>query len=170
MTKEQFEHYLKGGVFTAIYAPKSLDIDQASKHFIGHPILVHQNMINNPLQSPEIYKGQHAFNSNVIGGWFPEEDILGLEIVNDFIDQVAPLPVYMYRLIYEERNQIMENFGKIIADLPFIVTREYGSDMDSYVKKLSNPQATLIEKCIWRGEYNEKLNWSVIYGQTYIPS
>jgi hypothetical protein len=161
MNKEQLEHYLKGGHLTATYKPKSLDISAKSKMFINFEIEVYQNMITSPLQSPERWIGQHAFNSKDIEGWFPEEDIENLKIINKFKDTPEPLPQYMYRLYYTEKSQFL-NFGIEDIKLPLLVSKEYHIEADDHVLKLSDPQATKIEKCIYTGN-DDSLEWIQLY-------
>lgn len=159
LTIEQISHYLKGGMFKATYNPPHLDIGDNNKLVIGTTITVHQNMINSPLQTPIEYKDQHAFNSDSIGGWFPEEDIENIIILDDFIENVQVLPAYIYRLHYTKESQIEPNFGKNTGiKLPFVTSREYIREMDDYILKLSTPQATIIEKAIYTGLV-ENLTW-----------
>lgn len=159
MTKEQFEHYIKGGLFKATYKPIGLDISDASRRMAGSTIEVNQNVIVTPIQSPEKWKGQHCFNSPSINGWLPEEDITIIEMIDEFIDFPEVFPMFMYRLTYTEESQIKPNFGNLEISLPLVVHREYSTDNDNYVLKLSNPQATRIEKAKWIGGYNEEPVW-----------
>ena len=165
MTKKQLIHYLKGGKFTAIYNPTKLDISFQSKQMIGKEIIVYQNMIVSPIIHISEYEGQHAFNSENIYGWFPEEDIKIINIIDDFIAPES-LPKYMYKLHYTKENKIEGNFGKNQSlKVPFFVGIEYSWEMDGYVLSLSNPQACKIEKAVWNGEKYKNIKWITIYSE-----
>lgn len=160
MNKKELEHYLKGGKFTCIYNPKMMDIDTNSKSFIGKTITVWQNIVVNPIIEYKEFVGQHAFNTDEIHGWFPEEDIKDLTIIDEFIDNPELLPKYMYRLYYSTKEQLEGNFGTgYDIELPYVSGREYDYDEDEYVKNLSNPAADKIEKAIWNGEAYEDIKW-----------
>jgi hypothetical protein len=163
MTKKQIKHYLKGGKFNAIYNPTKLNIAVESRLQIGNIIVVHQNMIITPILSIKEYEGQHAFNCDSIAGWFPEEDIKHLEIIDEFIDTPEKLPHYMYKLHYSTKEQLTGNFGNAGMDLslPYTTGREYSNEMDSYIKMLSTPAADKIEKAIYTGE-TEEVTWETI--------
>lgn len=163
MTNKQLQHYLKGGCFTATYTPKiTHDLVGDNDWMIGSKITVYQNMIVSPLTSPEKYAGQHAFNSGSIYGWFPEEDISDLEIIDEFIDNPEPLPVYMYKLVFTDQNKLFPNFGKGDWKVPMVVGREFITDSDEYIMKLSKPQADEIWKCVWTGESDE-VHWELMH-------
>ncbi len=152
MTRDQIKHYLLGGKFEAIYNPPSLDISSENKRLIGSTIEVYQNCLNTPVQHGEYdgrWEGQYRFTSPSIGGWFPEEDIQDLKIIDEFLDEefIEPSKQYCYKLTYTEEKQVRSNFGKGFK-APIIVCREYSTEKDEYVLKLSNPQATKIEKRI----------------------
>lgn len=160
MNKQQLAHYLKGGMFLATYNPKKMDISASSKTYIGKKMRVWQNMIISPVISVDTYVGQHAFNSDEIRGWFPEEDIEILEMVDEFIDDPQPLPQYMYRFYYTDEKKLNKNFGKNHGlSVPLIVGREYSIEVDDYVRKLSDPPADKIEKAVWNGEPWEEIQW-----------
>ncbi len=167
LTKEQFEHYIKGGKFEAVYNPiVTDDLSEDNNCMIGDTIVVFQNMIISPLMETN-YFNQHAFNSDDIYGWIPEEDITIIKIFDEYIDNVEPLPQWMYKIIYTDQSKITPNFGehsKIIAtkEHPFVVLRQFPSDFDDYILRLSNPQADSIEKYIWQGKYNEEIKWKSI--------
>lgn len=147
MTREQTIHYLKGGKFKAIYSPVLTDTKDYHKK--GHTITVWQNCLNTPIGENEYQQnwvGQYRFNSDEIYGWFPEEDIKILEMVDEFIGYVESTIKYCYRLTYTDEKQILPNFGKGEFVLPLIVYREYNDEDDDYVRKLSSPQASMIEK------------------------
>lgn len=164
LTKEQLSHFVKGGMFKAIYSPKkTYDITNHSKLMIGREIIVYQNIINSPIMCVTDYRGQHAFNSRDIKGWFPEEDIEIIEMLNDYIDVPQTIPQYLYLLTYTKKKQL-KNFGKNNYKLPLIVGREYSNEVDEYVKELSNPKATKIEKAVWTGvEKYSGLKWKTIF-------
>ena len=165
MTKEQIQHYLKGGKFLAIYdPPKKSDLSSANLMHVHTSILIYQNVIHSPIISIKEYEGQHAFNSDVISGWFPEQDVKELIIQDDFIDNPEPLPAYMFKLHYTTREQVVGNFGNAGEDmsLPFSTGREYSHDAESYVLKLSDPKATKVEKAIYTGE-TETPEWKTIF-------
>lgn len=148
MTKEQLIHYLKGGIFTGTWMPKRSDT--ADYHKKGTEIRLWQNMLITPI-APEEYEGtnwegQYRFSSDSIYGWFPEEDVENLQIVDEYIEFPESTTQHCYRLTYTEEKQLLPNFGKGNFKLPMVVYREYNTNMDDYVKKLSKPQATTIEK------------------------
>jgi len=157
MTREQLDHYLIGGKFRATYNPKKLDISYESLHQIGSKIEVFQNIIIAPLGSP--YEGQHAFNCHSIYGWFPEEDITDLEIIDEYIERPESLPQFLYRLTYTDRDKIFPNFGKGNFKIPLVVSRSYSVPNDAYVLVISNPPADKLEKAIWKGEFYEDIEW-----------
>ena len=166
MNAEQLKHYVNGGKFKATYKPKFLDIAPESMLMIGREIIVHQNMINYPILEVERYVGQHAFNSDKIYGWFPEEDLENLEVIDEHIECVEPLPVYMYRLHFFDQNKIKHNFGETSGlKVPCIVGRGYPFDNDKYVIEiLCDPRACKIDKTIWTGvEKYKDLEWNTIY-------
>ena len=165
MTEEQFNHYIKGGKFTAVYnPPKTSDLSPVNLAKVGMSCIVWQNMIVSPLQEPERYVGQHAFNTDIIFGWCPEEDFKDLVILEEFIDSPESLPQYIFRLDYTDPNSVEGNFGKTSGlKVPFSVCRDYGTDNESYVLKLSDPQADEIFKYVWKGKYQEKIEWVSIF-------
>ena len=165
MTEKQFNHYIKGGMFNATYNPKvTSDIDASSKLKIGKKIVVYQNTQIAPLQEYPQYRGQHAFSSREIFGWFPEEDIEDLEIIDEFIEFPEPLPVYMYALTFLKQEKIEPNYGKGTGiEVPYTSYREYSTKQDSHVLHLTNPVADKIEKYVWQGKYGEKIKWKTIY-------
>jgi len=144
MTPEQRNHYFKGGKFTATYDPQKLDIAWESKMIIGKKIEVYQNCLNTPMEN-----GQLRFNSPSIYGWFPEEDIKDLVIINEFIDFPEPTTKYCYRITFTDRNAITKNFGKGNWGKKVVTTREYNTDHDNYVlNELLDPMPDTIEKRI----------------------
>jgi hypothetical protein len=164
MTKEQTIHYLKGGKFTAVYTPVLTDTKDYHKK--GRTITVWQNCLNTPIGEGEYsqnWGGQYRFNSDEIYGWFPEEDIKILEIVDEFIPYPEKITKYCYRLTYTEKSQILPNFGIGNFSLPLIVYREYDDESDEYIKKLSSPQATMIEKRVIDLINNTIPQWEVLY-------
>ena len=164
MTVEQLQHYLKGGKFKAIYNPlkKETLVDPKTDLF-NKEIICYQNYINTPiLTNGNGWMGQFRFNSKSIYGWFPEEDITITEILNKFIDTPEPLPQYLYRFYYDKEEQLLPNFGNGNWKLPLIIGREYSIENDNYVFKLSNPQASKIEKAVWNGELLENVQWETI--------
>ena len=163
MNKEQKEHYLKGGRFKAIYNPKSLDISNESKQYIGKSVIIEQNIIITPLITPEKFAGQHAFNCSDIYGWSPEEDFDNIEIIDDYKDNIESLPQYMYKLHYLKQEKLEPNFGKGNWKIPMIVGREYGHNADNYIMSLSKPQACKIEKAVWNGEDYKDIKWKTLY-------
>ena len=168
MTEEQFNHYIKGGKFTAVYnPPKTSDLSQDNLARIGRSCVVYQNMIISPLQSPESHKGQHAFDADIISGWCPEEDFENLTILDEFREHFEPTPQYLFRLDYTNPDSIKVNFGTNSGlQVPCSVYREYGTDNENYVLKLSDPQADEIFKYVWKGEYQEKIEWVSIFKKT----
>lgn len=163
MTQEQFEHYIKGGKFKAIYKPRKKDISKASKAMRGKETVAYQNMLICPIQDDQ-WNGQHCFNSTSIHGWFPSEDIEILEILNEVIPNVEPLPQYMYRLYYFNQQSIIANFGKQTTLIsPFRAARNFNREMDDYILKLSTPQADRIEKAVWKGRFEEEIKWKTIH-------
>lgn len=168
MSEEFFNHYINGGVFTARYTPKvTSDLSVHNKSMINQLIGCHQNSVIVPGGNrPDKYPGQHMFSSQDIDGYFPEEDIRLLSIHrNHFIDFPEKLPVYLYKMHYTEISQIAPNFGKDFRpELPFIVSRSYSTKMDDYVvNQLSSPKATLVERAIYRGVYQEEIKFITIY-------
>lgn len=160
MNKEQLVHYYKGGKFRATYSPKTSDTKDYYKK--GRTIEVYQNCLITPIQEGEYGKnwaGQLRFNSHNIYGWFPEEDIENLEIINEFIEYPEKTKKYCYRLTYTKDNQLFPNFGKSNFTLPLTVYREYDEDSDEYIIKLSKPQATSIEKRVVDLASGEELPW-----------
>jgi len=158
MTNVELIHYLKGGMFTGIYNPPEHDISNEAKQMIGKEIIVHQNMLIAPLQNPDRWKGQHAFNSSSIYGWFPEQDINDLTIIPKFIDNPETLPIYMYKLVYTKESQLIPNFGNGDWKIPMIIHREYSVNNDEQILELSKPQATEIHKAIYNG-ITEIISW-----------
>lgn len=164
MTKEQFEHYIKGGKFMATYDPVVIhDLSADNRYQRKNRMVIAQNMIVSPLQY-EQYKGQHAFNGESIYGWSPEQDFKDLEIINDFLDSPEPLPQYMYQLVYTDMSKLEANFGKGYEGRtkPLYAFREYFKEMDDYILKLSDPQADDILKYVWQGKYQEEIKWKSI--------
>lgn len=171
MTPEQLTHYLKGGIFLALYSPKvTHDLDRTNLNEIGQKIEVFQNFgWVAPLV--ETYSGQHAFNSYSISGWFPEEDIEILEMLDSYIDHPEPLPRYVYKITYLDQSKIKPNFGKVKIKVPFTISREYTTEMDKYVvEKLSNPRACKVEKCVWDGSKGDLMHWEIIYEENAYSS
>jgi len=161
MTPEQRKHYFKGGKFIAIYGPVKLDIAWESKMMIGKKIEVYQNCLNTPMEN-----GQFRFNSPAIYGWFPEEDIKDLEIIDEFIDFPEPTTQYCYRMTLTDPVAIFKNFGKGNWGKKVITTREYNTDQDDYVlNKLLDPMPDTIEKRILdlTVPENEYPAWEEIY-------
>lgn len=169
LTEEQFNHYLKGGYFKVIYNPTyTRDLSHESLSMIGKETVAYQNMIINPLNDVR-WKGEHAFNSPDIYGWFPERDIVIKGIINEFLpskDIVKP-PVYMYCLTYTRKEQMEGNFGIHWADsmMKHQIFREYSCPRDNYIMVLSNPMPTIIQKTVWEGKYGEKLQWETMYDE-----
>ena len=164
LTDEQLEHYLKGGRFRAKYNPPRRDISPESFDMIGEEIIVEQNMLNGPIQCIAEYRGQHAFNSPSISGWFPEEDIEILEIIDSYKDNPEPTPVYLYRMHYSTREQVVKNFGNAGReyDLPMVVGRQYVRENDQYIKDLSSPPADRVEKCVWDPSISREVKFEEI--------
>lgn len=166
MTEQQFNHYIKGGLFEATYNPKNKHdlVEKEALLKFGRKITAYQNMIITPIQE-SIYKGQFRFNADEVYGWFPECDIYEIKIIDEYIEDVEPLPVYMYRMTFTKKSQIFPNFGKGYDDIefPFYVYREYACDTDDYILKLADPLPTRIEKYVWYGKFNEEIKWEVIY-------
>jgi len=163
MTSEYLAHYLRGGKFYAFYNPKGTDITPDSKSFIGKRIVVHQYSVTCPLQFPEKWKGQHAFNSVSIGGWFPEEDVTDLAIIPDsYIERVEPLPIYIYRFTYLSEDKVVKILGKGDWKSPFKIVRSYSFPADSAVRKLlDSPDCPDVsERCVWEGKSDE-LEWEI---------
>ena len=162
MTAQQLQHYLNGGKFNVIYNPTITDdLPQHIKKHIGQLMIAHQNMLTAPLVGKR--QGQHAFNVEAFKEWVPEEDIQILDIIGEYITP-EPLPKYMYRLTYSNHEQTFQNFGNQYKniELPFVVGREYSSEQDEYVLRLSTPQADSVEKAIWNGEQFEDIKWTKI--------
>lgn len=165
MTKKQLQHYLSGGHFLAKYNPIKMDIPQTAKSYIGKKIIIWQNMLTTPIIDIKDWLGQFRFNSDKISGWFPEEDITILEILDDYKDFPEPLSKYMYRLTYTKQEKLFNNFGTGSWKIPMIVGREYSTEQDAYIMKLSKPQACKIEKFVWNGEEINNIKWKTIYSE-----
>lgn len=161
LTEQQFQHYLKGGKFLASYLPKSLLSEANANAPVNKKILVYQNMLISPSMAGK-FIGQHMFNSPEVYGYFPEEDIEDLEIVNEFLDSPEPYPIYMYLLYYNTKEQVQENFGNYKpSSYPVIVERSFPREMDDYIISISTDgfQASKIQKAVWHGNYNETLEF-----------
>jgi hypothetical protein len=161
MTENQFNHYIKGGIFRANYMPTKADLSEESMEKIGKEIFVFQNIDISPITTGP-YTGQHRFNSHSIGGWIPEEDLEITLNTPHYNDEVYKPPMYIYKLHYSTKEQIQGCFGNVEIPLPYIAERAYPSDSDEYVLSLSNPQCDKIEKTYWKGEYQEKLIWTTL--------
>jgi hypothetical protein len=164
MTDEQLKHYLAGGIFEATYDPKDKStVKSQCVPYFGTRVRVWQNMEIAPIHSVAKWEGQHRFNAELIYGWFPEEDIHDIEIVDEFIDYPKSLPQYMYRLTYTKREKIKPNFGNGYEDtvLPMVIGRDYSRENDEYVMNLGSPIACRIEKAVWNGE--KAPEWEVLY-------
>ncbi|MDB4286385.1 hypothetical protein N9933_03705, partial [bacterium] len=75
MTKKQFDHYLKGGIFIGRYQPKNEHtLIGSNPSAIGVTITYYQNRLISPIQEDRQDRGQFRFNSPDIDGWFPEQD------------------------------------------------------------------------------------------------
>ena len=79
--------------------------------------------------------------------------------------------IYSYRLTYLEQSQLKPNFGVGDWTVPMIVHRGYNEDAfeseqeaDEHVMKLSDPQASKIEKKVIESDGSDK-GWEVIWGQ-----
>ena len=168
MTKEQIKHYLKGGKFTAVFKPVMLDLSEENKEQIGKQVECHQNVEVSPVReeeySPDVWVGQHRFDTDLITGYVLEEDLSELTIVNEFIDTPEMLPVHQYNMIFTTREQLVANFGNDVKDtpLPYIAVRNYGRNMDEYIIKLCKPAPTRIDKRLWN--YQEVSKWEVLLG------
>lgn len=165
MTKEQFEHYIIGGKFRAVYNPvEQHDLSKGAKTMIGREVAAYQNMLICPIQDDK-WNGQHCFNADGVHGWFPEEDIKIIENLPDVIDNVSPLPQYMYKIYYNTQEAIDANFGKTDFTPPFCAARNFSGKMDDYVMGLSTEghQADKIERAIWYGMHDEKIVYEVMY-------
>lgn len=169
MTKKQLEHYLKGGKFTAIYAPvKTDDLSGDNLDVIGRSITVHQNMLITPIMKGEYgqdWEGQFRFNSVYIDGWFPEEDVVSLNIIHEYIEHREELPVHWYRMEYTDRKSIRANFGKGYEDRQrVVITRQYWEECHEYVTgKLHQPghMPDYIDYCCWEGQL--PVEWTRIF-------
>jgi len=167
MNKEQHEHYMKGGMFTAMYSPKvTYDLDVENRLMIGQEITCYQNYLITPGGNlPQKYPNQHMFSSRDIRGYFPEEDIEILRTIDDYLEYPEELPMYVYRMTYTTEEQIVGNFGKWEnkIGLPLIVERSYPMERDDYVlNELSTPPATLVEKAIYYGKFEENIEFKTI--------
>ena len=166
MTKEEKKHYYLGGKFKATYKP--ILSDTRDFHKSGMSIIVHQNCLITPIGEDEYnrdWAGQLRFNSKDIYGWFPEEDIIDLKIINDFIEYPEQTKRWNYKLTYTEQSQVFGNFGKGNFIAPMSVYRDYTSQMDDYLLKLSKPQATKIEKQFIDLLEDEFSDWEIIFNQ-----
>lgn len=175
MNKEQFEHYIKGGMFKGIYNPKiTFDLSQRNLILMREEIQLSQNLQICPIQDGEYrssssgksrYVGQFRFNSDQIDGMFPEEDIENLEIINEFVDNVEPLPVHMFKLVFDSREVIMEVFGNAGKKLPCPMTsfRNFTPEGNptEHIKRISSG-ASEIFRYLWKGDYEEKIKWKLI--------
>jgi hypothetical protein len=152
LTKEQLQHYLKGGLFKAIYQPTRVNnLNQDAIRTIGSTIEVYQNCDISPIVGSR-YDGQHRFNTEFIYGWIPKEDIQIIELIDEFVENPESLPLYMFRMTYRNPDTIIKNFGKGNWLPSLVVGRSYKTDMTDYVlKTLSDPPADIVEKCIWDG-------------------
>jgi len=157
MTKEQLDHYMKGGYFTAIYTPIVIDdLSHNNLSMTSKEIDVYQNVLNYPTPN-QAYPQQFAFNSDDIYGWFPEQDIKIVRIQNRYLDFPESTKRYMYKIYYHNHDSILKNFGIGYENtkLPLIVTRAYTTESDEYILQLSKPPAELIRKGIWNYEKSE---------------
>lgn len=165
MTKDQFEHYSKGGLFKALYWPSiTHDLESGSKMYIGQTLIVYPNIVMSPILE-ETYNNQFRFNAAEIYGWFPEEDIKDLEIMDEYMeDRAIVTPQHLYQIVYTTKEKLVPNFGKGYEDkpLPFKVYREYSHPADDYVRKLSDPPADELYKYVWQGAYKELIKWKPI--------
>lgn len=159
MTKEQIEHYRKGGVFMATYMPKVTSDLRENVNEVGKRLKVWQNVISSILVTPKEYEGQFPFNADEVYGWIPEQDLDNLEMIDEFYESIVPYGKrYLYRLYHNTQESVNANFGKGYT-APMVVGRQYASQIDDYVMKLSSPQADKIERAVWNGEQFDELKW-----------
>lgn len=167
MTNEELAHYAKGGIFRAFYRPKTVDIPGRNLSQIGRFIEVHQNMECTPIVEPGRWSGQFRFNSTAVYGWFPEEDLDDLTIVNAFVDNPQKLPQFIYKMTYTEEEQLRPNFGNGPWKIPLVVERQFSVENDAYVLSLSSPQATAVEKAVWNGEQLKEVSWKILHSSRF---
>lgn len=169
MTKEQIEHYKKGGVFTATFNPESKDLSSRSLMSLGKTIRVWPNIIGCPVVQVSEFEGDFPFNSRSVDGWIPERDLQDLTIIDEFSGFAYGDGHHLYKLHYLTQDKIDANFGKTSLTPPIVIGREYDSDMDEYViNRLSDPKADKVERAIWSGEQYSELKWITIYEEATV--
>lgn len=172
MDREQLQHYLKGGKFKAIYSPKVIDnLGKSNVELIGETCKFWQNTNVSPISGDPIYMGQHAFNSNRVWGWSPEEDLMDLVIIDEYITKPEVLPRFIYRLTYSTMDEIMRSWphSKTLK-APLVFGREYSAvgtlsehAEETFSRVLSgNQKPTRLEGAIWNGEPYNEIKWEEV--------
>ena len=162
MTPAQRKHYLKGGKFLAKYRPKKThDLLGSNIKNENGIVIVHQNVLVVPLSN-----GQYRFSCDEIIGWIPEEDLIELDPIMQYIEYPHPTIQYCYRMTYDNSDAIFQNFGKAFENYNHLVVfREYSDDNDNYIMKLSKPQAALVEKRVidLMDDNWDKTKWIILF-------
>lgn len=162
MTLKQKEHYLDGGMFSAIYNPTiTNDLREANKLMVGKIIEVHQNIVITPILEIPQYLGDFRFNSSEIDGWIPESDLEDLKILNEFSSYKESLPQYIYKMIVHTDESVRKLFGKITLDIPYCSYRSYSTEADQFVLEHLTEGIKEVEvfKFTWKGEDIDQINW-----------
>src|SRR6056300_1423232 len=143
MTEEQFNHYMAGGAFRALFKPAiTFDLPPEVLKFRNQEVVIHQNCDVCPIQPGEYlslngtekkYTGQHRFDSLVSQGWMPEEDWEILEILPlSPHTRAEPLPQLMFKFVYDQREDLHDIFGNAADDLqlPYTAYRNFSRPVD----------------------------------------